>query len=1425
MTMTPEAKKALPDAIRGLREHLLAALHSETWQVYRLTVVDIAEAGLDERARCRRQRLEDWISEQTRTQPGPKRRKAPVRDPEFERYLRDAEKEAAYTLLNRVIMLRLLEAAGLRRVPVVTGGWQSRGFQHFRELAPALVVGDRSEGYAALLQLVFEDLARTLPGLFDDHGIASLIHVPPETWRHLVETLDAPELASCWTDDMTLGWVYQYWNDPEREALDVKLHARGKLEPHEIASKTQMFTERYMVDWLLQNSLGPMWRAICARNEWTPAVVADGTLARLEDNRVKWRARREAGEVALTELMPLHDDAERRWAYYMDSPLPADAAEHAPRSVRDIKLLDPAVGSGHFLVVAFDLLFALYREEAAHRNATDDPRWSKRAIVERILEHNLHGVDIDPRAIQIAAAALWLKARTTCPEARPGRLNLVASKLRLASLPDDDPALEELRRAVERETGIPAELTDTVLHGLRHADHLGSLLRVDAAVEAALDRHERGFSRAAEHVTGDLFLGHPEQQRVLIDRATARKTILEQLDEFLNRHTHGDDLGLRLRGEQLAAGVRFVKIVRENCYDLVVGNPPYQGTAKMADAEYVQKTYEKGKADLYAAFLERGLQLVRPGGVSALLTMRNWMFIKQYASLRQELLKTYDLRALGDFDRGAFESVPDEVVSVVVSVFQRLHPRPTKSVALQPTPTDDRTRDSERTQRKRAATLAGVGRVEFSLEDLRSIKQRPLVYWWPEELLARYKRAVKIGEAMESRVGLRSSNNARFIRLAWEVPFTLIELCPLGETMTWAPDMRYVPHVMGAAGRSWIDNVSHVIDWARRGIDVCVALEVAYNAYPQSTEFYFQPAVALPKIGSNFSARAVTYRSVIDVAAPCVFPKDLAAVVCSLNRKETVLVLDGLNPTMNLQPGDIDRLPIWVDDRYTAIWDELLLAFAEHESHREPSVEFHRPGPSPWRHAQEWAQLAVDRPEGAPLPPYVAEHDPEPATDHLSYALGVALGRFGNAGEGILEPAKDSLAHALPAGILFLDTTLSPHDRSDGLGHAATDLLRAAWETHGAVIAPEESLRDYLASSFFDVHRKMYENRPIHWPLSSEKRTFVAWVTIHRWTGNTLLTLLADHLRRVTETRLDGELADLRVARVGADKKAARAADKRFIQVQKWRDELTAFINAVEQCAERGPPPSDPQCPAREVDAPYVPDLDDGVMINSAALWPLLAPQWKDPKKWWRELASAADKKHYDWAHLAMRYWPTRVDERCRQDPSLAVAHGCFWRYHPARAWAWELRLQDEIGPDFRLTEPAYRDDGGDAAHRAEFLVSKGEEALRLVQVELFRRIRKHGQPLSEYHLPETGLWTRHPDTCWKLESAVILKQKADFELLGEDEPGARFAYMNAYPDEVKRRDELLRIIALRDAMMPDAHEPADPEEEPVLEDSDEEHA
>ncbi len=157
--MTPEAKSALSSTIRALRARLLDDLHAATEGAYRLSLKAM-DTKLGEAARIRRERLESWVAEQVRALPKKEQASA------SERFRLEVEKDAASTLLNRIVYLRLLEASGLREEKVAMGGWENRGYKDFREFAPELVRGDESEGYAQLLQLIFDDLAIDLPGLY-----------------------------------------------------------------------------------------------------------------------------------------------------------------------------------------------------------------------------------------------------------------------------------------------------------------------------------------------------------------------------------------------------------------------------------------------------------------------------------------------------------------------------------------------------------------------------------------------------------------------------------------------------------------------------------------------------------------------------------------------------------------------------------------------------------------------------------------------------------------------------------------------------------------------------------------------------------------------------------------------------------------------------------------------------------------------------------------------------------------------------------------------------------------------------------------------------------------------------------------------------------------------------------------------------------
>jgi hypothetical protein len=1304
MPLTSEAKRRLAETIRGsaqdsgrgLRAKLLVAIHDEADRRYRLSV-PIADAGLDEAHRRRRERLEGWIEERTRAAT-PKNRtdEAALRA----RFLKQAEKEAAATLINRLVLLRQLEAYGLSSPAVLTGGWSSRGYREFHEFGRTLCVNgtsDPTEGYETLLQLVFDELAVDLPGLFGDVGMTRLLPIPAATLHEVVEALDDPDLASAWTDDTTLGWVYQYWNDPDREALDAKIAGGGKIEPHEIASKTQMFTERYIVDWLVQNSLGMTWLCMCKKQGWR--ADAEDVLPVLEARRADWRGRREAGTVGLDALMPIEGELEEHWKYYVLQPLPENAIANAPERVRDLKLLDPAVGSGHFLVIAFGLLAALYREEARHRGETV----SDREIAESIVENNLHGIDIDPRAIQIAAASIYLRMKRLAQDASPRRMNLVAPVLELGKLPSGDPAVFALRADLKREVGIPEELTDKLLGALAGVDHLGSLLKVDAAVEQAITAVELEFERTQGQ--GNLWEGFPTRH-VKLSPGEAKATILEKIELFLARHSTSEDLGLRLDGEQLAAGVRFVRLAREGAYDVVVGNPPYHGVGKLRDTSYYVAHYPEGRQDLLAGFYMRAFEMTREGGYCAFITLSNWLFLTAYRDFRG-YLKARHLVALADLGKAAF-TTGGTLISTACSVFRKAE-QVSHSVALRPHAPEEVIRDDAQPARTNAALLAQRGRCSFDPQAFAVIEGEPIVYWWSKDFIQWYSNTPKLGSMSSVRQGMATGENTRHLRCPWEVPSDHIRLVPVSDGDCRMEEARWVPYVKGAEGRAWFEPVTDVVRWAPNALAIkTMERDGKQTSRPQNEEFYFAAGVAFSSTGASCRARCHRYRSVFDVKGQSVFPVAPFGVCASMNTTISGTVLGSLNPTISFQVGDAKRLPIMEIASVDSIERVLAQAFETHEAGRETSLGFRRPSSSTYRSAQVWAQVAVDREPIVDLPRYIAEHDqPEPIA-FVSFAVGVALGRFGANGEGILVKAPPT---ALPAGILFISA-----ESNDSLAHPAAHLIRDAWKDHGAAVGEGDDLSDYLRSGFFAYHKRLYENRPIYFPLSSGKKSFVAFVSIHRWQDDTLGVLLADHLIPARR-RLEGELEDLRAARTTGSNQ--RQAERRFTEVQRLLEELTDFIAKVTEIAERGPPLPDVAKLEPKIDARYTMDLDDGVMVNSSALWPLLEPQWKDPRKWWKELATAQGKKDYDWSHLAARYFPTRVREKCHEDPSLAVAHKCFWALHSAKAYAWELRLQDEIRPDFTIDEP-----DSDAA-RARFLADSAREAAEIRASEEKRRVRK----------------------------------------------------------------------------------------------------
>jgi hypothetical protein len=328
----------------------------------------------------------------------------------------------------------------------------------------------------------------------------------------------------------------------------------------------------------------------------------------------------------------------------------------------------------------------------------------------------------------------------------------------------------------------------------------------------------------------------------------------------------------------------------------------------------------------------------------------NWMFIKQFSSIREFLIDKCDLRLLGDFDRGAFDEVPNEVLAVTLSIFQKLAPTENVSIALQPTPLDELAYDRQRTNRKRAAVLAQVGRFEFQSDRFTAIKEQPIVYWWDKMFLDRYSKTPKIQDESEVRGGMHTSNNTRYVRKPWEVEILWTKNFDF--SIKNEPNIKWSPYIMGSAGKKWIAPLEDLILWINNGCQSrighdCFGSNGGGNGTP-SRQFYFSKGVAYTSIGAAFSARAHRYPGIIYVAGSSVYPKDIASVTCLLNSQTGKEVMVALNPTVNFQVGDVNRLPLFPIESADEIFTQLDLTFTEHEAARETSVEFRQPGTSGW---------------------------------------------------------------------------------------------------------------------------------------------------------------------------------------------------------------------------------------------------------------------------------------------------------------------------------------------------------------------------------------------------------------------------------------------------------------------------------------------
>lgn len=510
-------------------------------------------------------------------------------------------REQAFTVLNRLAALLMMEARG-QLIESISKGYQSRGYQLYSKIA-GTALGETGLAYQVYLFSVFDELSQELPALFDRYAANGLLFPRETALRALLDELNHFEIERLWVADETIGWIYQYFNSKE-ERKAMRDASQAPRNSRELAVRNQFFTPRYVVEFLVDNTLGRLW------------FNATGGQTDLRDR---------------CQYLLVKPDEQAQVAIKLRDP-------------RTLKLLDPACGSMHFGLYAFDLFAEIYREawawEQQHGPGSldvstqpqavlkplcqtyDDEAAFSRDVPRLIIENNIYGVDIDPRAAQIATLALWLRAQRAWHDSslkakdrpRIGQGNVVAAVA--------PPAERELRQQFAANLDhLDVELFEKTLQLLKGLPELGVLLQVERKLPLLI-RQVFG-----EH--GSLF-----KEEDIEKWQKAENRLRLALTEFAQaaKSTYQG----RLFAQDALQGLRLIDLCRE-MFDVVVMNPPF-GALASGTKDQLAKAYPRSKNDLLAIMVERGLELLRTGGRIGAITSRTCFFLSSYQKWREQVV-------------------------------------------------------------------------------------------------------------------------------------------------------------------------------------------------------------------------------------------------------------------------------------------------------------------------------------------------------------------------------------------------------------------------------------------------------------------------------------------------------------------------------------------------------------------------------------------------------------------------------------------------------------------------------------------------------------------------------------------------------------------------------------------------------------------
>jgi type II restriction/modification system DNA methylase subunit YeeA len=1118
--------------------------------------------------------------------------------------------EVAYTWFNRFLAIRYMELHGyldhgFRVLSNPDGSSNSEIVQSAGSLELVgldnaqvdefLMDGTKdAELYRLLLIAQCNALHDAMPFLFEKIDDETELLLPDNLLhtdsliRQLVTEIDEAD----WQEIEIIGWLYQFYISEKKDQVIGKV-----VMSEDIPAATQLFTPNWIVKYMVQNSLGHQWMAT-----YPTSSLKEGMDYYIEPAKQTPEVRAQLAEITPEELNP-----------------------------EELTLLDPAVGSGHILVEAYDLFKQIYLERGYRLK--DIPRL--------ILEKNLYGLDIDDRAAQMAGFALLMKARADDRRilSNPVHLNVIA---------------------IQSSEGLDAaDIAKQLLPSGRYELVASDDLLPETLAQPTL----------AANVTSEVKAGTIESLINLFEDAKTFGSLitvpdnirkaLPALGQLLDQPSSGDLLQRQMREhavEALWPLVAQVKILGRQ-YDCVVANPPYMGGRGMFKKlkTFTENYFEAAKSELFTCFVDRGFSLIKKGGYNSMVTMEVWMFLSSFETFRKHLLDNRSILSLAHFPYDG-HSPTAMGINFGISVFS------IKNIKIRNYQTHfccSRHFELDQNGKPKHFPTQNERNRFVNSDVFNDVPGATVPYWVGANTIKAFRNGALLGDIAEARQGLATANNDRFLRHWAEIDFRKLNTSAKSRNTALESNQKWFPYNKGGDYRKWYGNREFVVNWENDGHEIRNFFDKngKLRSRPQNTEFFFREGATWSFISSSyFGVRWTPSGCIFDVGGSSIFPpKDkISVVVALLTSNLAHHFLKAVNPTLNFQVGNVGSIP-FLESEISGISNEISSAFnmatnlavKDWDSY-ETSWDFQtvpllssgltkanvQSSYEAWEdHCQSSIQTMKELEERNntlfieayglqdELTPDVPEKlitlaraDREEDIKRLiSYAIGCMMGRYSLAAEGLVyanrgnQDFDPSRYCNFPAD----DDGIVPITDAEWFDDDATvrfvDFLKLAWSPEtlkenlkfiGDSLAnnggndPLKAIRNYLSKGFYKDHLKTYKKRPIYWLFSSGKqRAFECLVYLHRYNEGTLARMRMEYV-----TPLQSRMS-ARIDQLGGDVEAASSTPERN-RKQKERDKLVEQLEELLAFDEEL---------RHYADQRITLDLDDGVKVNYDKFGSLLA--------------------------------------------------------------------------------------------------------------------------------------------------------------------------------------------------------------------------